>query len=524
MKTIKFKNKFIKYGLALTVLASVTSCSVDSERNINDEYGQTQEQQMQGLTIVKAPLENLMSSIVMVTPEWQFQLQQNLMGDVFSGYMAPPTPFAGDSNNTHYNLVDGWNQYPWTIAYTGVLPNAFKVENRAAQLNLPQFLGIAKILKVEGMHRISDIYGPIIYSHFGENAAGDKFDTQKEAYYAFFADLDAGIAALKDAQNKGLVLDPSADISAFGGNLAKWIKFGNSLRLRLALRISGVDPVKAKTEGEKALSDLGGLMSNNTENFIVNKPNPLGVINSWGDTRMGASMESILNGLQDPRVGKYFTKNTFSNSYTGIRQGIDITAHGGKDSYVKNSGINSDMFSQIQLMTASEVQFLIAEAKLKNWNTNGISSETAYNNGIQLSFAQYGLTAGSYITNTSNTPANYVDAFNPDNNINAASQVTIAWNNADTDALKLEKIITQKWISGFPDGQEAWSEFRRTGYPKLFPVKLNKSGGLISTTEFIKRINFPASEKSTNPTNVSAAVGMLGGPDNGGTNLWWDVN
>lgn len=525
MKTNNIKNKFIQYGFALSLLTSLSSCNVDDARNINDEYGQTPEQQLQGLTIVKAPLINLMSNILIVTPAWQYQLQQNLMGDVYSGYMAPPTPFAGDSNNTHYNLIDGWNQFPWTIAYSGVMPNAFKVESRANDLNLPQYAGLAKILKVEGMHRVSDIYGPIIYTHFGENPAGDKFDSQKDAYYAFFADLDAGIAKLKEAQAKGLQLTQDADISSFAGDINKWIKFGNSLRLRLAIRISNVDPSKAKIEGEKALADLGGVLANNADNFYINRPNPVGTISSsWGDTRMGASMESIMNGLQDPRVGKYFDKSVATGNYSGIRQGIDITPAGGKDAYAKYSVVATPISDHIQLMTAAEVQFLIAEAALKNWNTNGQTSATAYANGVNLSFAQYGLDATAYLANSTNVPSNYVDVFNAANNINATSTVTVAWDNSATNAQKLEKIITQKWIAAFPDGQEAWSEFRRTTYPKLFPVKLNKSGGLVDTNKFIRRINFPASEKSTNAANVAAAVGLLNGPDTGGTKLWWDIN
>jgi hypothetical protein len=104
------------------------------------------------------------------------------------------------------------------------------------------------------------------------------------------------------------------------------------------------------------------------------------------------------------------------------------------------------------------------------------------------------------------------------------STITVKWDDAASDEEKLERIITQKWIAVYPDGQEAWSEVRRTGYPKLFPVVVNNSGGKISTTDFIKRINFASGEYTTNPSGVSAAVGLLGGADNGGTSLWWDVD
>ncbi|MGN6531248.1 MAG: SusD/RagB family nutrient-binding outer membrane lipoprotein, partial [Ginsengibacter sp.] len=127
------------------------------------------------------------------------------------------------------------------------------------------------------------------------------------------------------------------------------------------------------------------------------------------------------------------------------------------------------------------------------------------------------LTEQPYVDPKSITPgANNVPQGSP-----YLSTATIAWNAAASANEKLEKVITQKWLALFPDGQEAWSEFRRTGYPKLFPVVINKSGGTISTTAFVQRINFPSDEKSTNPGGVAGAVQNLGGMDNGGTPLWW---
>ena len=84
--------------------------------------------------------------------------------------------------------------------------------------------------------------------------------------------------------------------------------------------------------------------------------------------------------------------------------------------------------------------------------------------------------------------------------------------------------MTQKWLAMFPEGQEAWTEFRRTGYPKLFTVVNNKSNGTIDRQTQIRRLAYPQNEYTTNKTAVTQAVTLLGGPDNGGTRLWWDVN
>ena len=115
------------------------------------------------------------------------------------------------------------------------------------------------------------------------------------------------------------------------------------------------------------------------------------------------------------------------------------------------------------------------------------------------------------------------DPKNPENSFSGSSDVTIAWDDAASNELKLEKIITQKWISLFPNGQEAWSEFRRTGYPRLIPVVVNYSGGLIDTEEFVRRTPFPSEEYNIHNEGVQTGVELLGGPDNGGTRVWWDT-
>ena len=86
----------------------------------------------------------------------------------------------------------------------------------------------------------------------------------------------------------------------------------------------------------------------------------------------------------------------------------------------------------------------------------------------------------------------------------------------------LERIITQKWIAMFPNGQEAWSEFRRTGYPRIFPIVNDRSNGTVDVNEQIRRMTFPRSEYSNNRAALNRAIRLLGGPDQGSTKLWWD--
>ncbi len=131
-----------------------------------------------------------------VNPAWDFQVQQNLNADLFSNYMATPTPFDGGSNNSTYTMVSGWNSTAWADAYSYVMSQVQSVFKNGQAY--PDFIAWARIIRVEAMHRVSDIYGPIIYTHYGSvNADGSvTYDSQKDAYYAFFADLDSAITVL----------------------------------------------------------------------------------------------------------------------------------------------------------------------------------------------------------------------------------------------------------------------------------------------------------------------------------------
>jgi len=524
---IKNINKLIAF-LAFTALVSVSCSNLEdynkNDNNISDET----------LTIdfqhVGSKYQPIFENIYRYEPAWVFQLQQNLNADVYSGYLTNPRPFVAGANNTTYALVSGWNNFIWSVPYENIMNNSKNISELAAA-EYPTLDAVNLILRVEAMHRVSDIFGPIVYSNFGSLDNAGVYDSQQVAYNAFFADLDTAVASLNaDIENTSF----TAFDMAYEGHYDQWVKFANSLRLRLAVRISMIDPAKAQAEGEKALNPAnGGLIEINDDNFIVHgsKPHPLSIIdNSWGDIRMNASMESILSGYGDSREEAYFDESV---DYAGERKGVrggnpllpgyaDELAQ--KADYIGFSTINDGIkTSDVQLMTAAEVHFLKAEAALRGWSGAG-NAQTNYETGISTSFEQHGVGgAAAYIADNTSMPANYVDPVTASNDIAAMSTITIAWDGGVSNEEKLERIITQKWIAVFPDGQEAWSEFRRTGYPKIFPVVSNQSGGLIDTDIQIRRIPFVDSELSTNAPGVTDAVTKLGGSDNGGTRLWWDT-
>ena len=120
------------------------------------------------------------------------------------------------------------------------------------------------------------------------------------------------------------------------------------------------------------------------------------------------------------------------------------------------------------------------------------------------------------------TPARFIDmSENPTKySKNALVTVSVKW---AEDGNELERIITQKWIALYPNGMEAWAEFRRTGFPKLFPINENSNDPSIDKNKQIRLVIFPKSEYANNAGAVNAATRLLGGPDSGGTRLWWDA-
>ncbi|WP_431215536.1 SusD/RagB family nutrient-binding outer membrane lipoprotein [Puia sp. P3] len=250
------------------------------------------------------PLKQAQLNIYVATPAWNTQLQQNLMGDVYSGYMSSPTPFANNINNLTYSLVDGWNTYPWDDGYNSVMSPLNYLFKNASATAYPGFFAVAKIVRVEAMHRVSDIYGPIIYKKYGIiNADGTvSYDSQKDDYYAFFDDLDSAIRILTPFAQAHLTSDTLKTFDlAYGGSYTAWLKMANTLKLRLALRIVNVDPTKAQAEGEAALANPVGLMTANTDNFNINigtTTHPLNVMNnSPGRLPVGRSAGFLSHGV-----------------------------------------------------------------------------------------------------------------------------------------------------------------------------------------------------------------------------------
>ena len=459
------------------------------------------------------------------------QIDENLVQDCYARHLACPEPYIGGVNNTTYYIT--WNSY-WDDIYGGVMAPTKKLIQLSKENNLPLYATWAKFIRILAMSKLTTFHGPVIYSKYGTAVSSVPYDKESDLYNLFFLQLDTiqtEFTANKDYKAFAR-FDPS-----YKGDMTKWIKLVNSMRLRLAIRLSKVAPAIAKTQGEKALADPGGLIVSNGDNFrisLLGNILPIAMICfEWDDTSMDAAMESFLVGLKDGRIGQLFSPaadNTLypehpDYPYKGVRSGAFLAT---KDQRVPYSKI-AESFKTVtsrRYMTAAEVHFLRAEASLRGWNGAG-DAKTNYENGVKSSFEDWGATGvDAYLANSTNKPIDYIDPLEVRNSFNTRSSITVAWNEADGKELKLEKILTQKWIDGVSNSLEAWVDFRRTGYPKLPYNARNDSNvewGIIASDDFIKRMPFTNGERSGNAKAVAEATTYLGGPDKISTRLWWDT-
>ncbi|HTN36861.1 MAG TPA: SusD/RagB family nutrient-binding outer membrane lipoprotein [Arachidicoccus sp.] len=516
-----------KWPLTLLCLVfALSSCTKDFESYNTNPNALNDAQTLAKLSTAFGPIEQAIYS--------NYQTAQNLSADAYSGYMMSPTPFSANYN-LNYALTDGWNVNGFKDPYTLVMAPIKKIAEAGTREKAPEMWGVALLLQVEAMDRVTDRFGPIPYTKAGSSLKSVDYDDQKTIYEAFFKQIDTALINLKAyvGANPGKSTLGDGDL-IYNGNFNQWIKYANSMRLRLAMRISKVDPALAKQQGEIALADPDGLLTTPADDAKIaqsgGRQNDLWMITaSWGDNRLGASFGTYLTGFKDPRIPQLAIPATdpkLGGKYTGIRVGIAIKAKADYEGYasLNTDGSSFNETSAQYIMTAAECWFLKAEAALRGWTGAG-DIQKDYETGIQTSMDQWGVKIGNYLKDATSKQIAYVDPKNADNNSPALSTITIKWDGAASKEHQLEQIITQKWIAMFPDGQEAWADYRRTGYPKLFPVVHNNSGGTISTEIQIRRLPYPAIEYATdNGSAVKAAVAdLLGGADNGGTRLWWDV-
>ena len=368
--------------------------------------------------------------------------------------------------------------------------------------------GVAEILKSYLFSQLTDMWGDVPYSEavkFEELNFTPVYDSQESIY----TDPTNGIlvkleAAATQLQNTSESI--RGDIM-FGNDLSKWVRFSNSLQVRFRMRISNRVTDFSKLQ---QLADGNMLMQSNEDNAVVPylgaAPNQFPLFSAstgiYQGLKMSETVETILKGWDDPRIGVFFNPTPESvlasnPEFKGLPNGLSTQTISERGFVLNDISLLNDRFRTIadgvdaQIMLYSEVQFALAEAVERGYITG--DAETYYQNAIQAHFEYY----------EAEVPADYF------------TRDAIALNG--TSDANLEKILTQKWFSLFMVGHEAWFNIRRTGIPALTPGPDN-----FNDDKYPSRYLYPESEQAANKVNYDAAVSRIGG-DNINTKSWWEM-
>ena len=536
------KTKAYKYIVGVLVLSLFTACDFQKV-NTNEFELLPEEGLMDGISI-GGPITAMQKCVFPVGTQAdgtsvanRYQTAYNLAADCWSGYFGQNNNWGGP-NNLNYFLKDGWVASSYTESYSTVVPLWQDLKGKT-ETQFPEVFALAQILKISAWHKATDMFGPIPYKEAGKGLITVPYDSQEEVYKSMFKELSDAIEVLtKYADNGNSKLLPNAD-AVYAGDVHKWVVYANSLMLRLAMRVYYADAALSKKYALQAVNHSYGVMKTKDDEAKMERgaslefKNNLDVlINQYNECRMGSSMLAYLGGYQDPRLPKYFNTSTVSQAvtvgtygkYSGVPTGHDVSSN---DAFKDSSRPAITSTTPTYWMRASEVYFLLAEAALHGFAVGG-TAESLYEKGIEMSFEENGIASSEvadYMSSGLKPSAYSFHLTNPSVNVDvpAVTEATTAW--SGTDEEKLEKIMIQKWIALYPNGQEAWTEYRRTGYPKLHSVVTNYSNGEVDSEVGIRRMRFPTN-KSTSAEDIanleSARKLLRGGLDKAGTRLWWD--
>ena len=416
---------------------------------------------------------------------------------------------------------DGW----WSNFYTGPIEDIEQALRLSTERNLVNQIGPELVLRAFDYSTMTGLWGDIPFSQAGKGDSGaftPVYDSQQSIYDSLLTNLKDANAMMNSSLTGSSALGFGTQDPVYSGNVDKWKKFANALRARLALNLSKANPAKAQAELAAAFA-AGGFTSN-ADNAQIVWPGDGVNNNPWcntekegtcggtrDDARMSSTFIDTLKSLNDPRLSVFArpvqdpTCGTVPNctpvaagGYRGMPNGL-LAGQAGVWG-PKSSRLGTQVFAASQpsyFMTYAEYSFILAEAAMRGWIAGGAAAATTYyNQGITASFQQWGLTAAQ--------AAAYI----------AQPQVTL---NTASLATALPQIILQKWIAFYTQGFEAWSEWRRTGYPNLTPA-LN---AVTSPAQIPRRVLYPQTEQSFNNTNLQAAITSLGS-DALETKMWID--
>lgn len=440
-------------------------------------------------------------------------------------------------NGDKYTYSAGYNSAYWDRMFPNGIRNT--VEVLQAWENNNDFFAeyqMTRILRVMLFHRMTDLYGDVPYSEAGlgyfQSLGYPKYDSQQAIYTDMLKELKEAAEALATVNTSKI----GAGDLIYKGDLTKWRKYAYSLMLRLAMRLSKVDPSTAQTWVNTAVS--GGLFVNNDDNAIIthgdgteanNSAEPFGKVYSHEDPdayRISESFVNLLKGTNDPRLsfiatvceepankfssGKWEYGDTAFVKQVGMPNGYDTNSGATDISKAPNWPGNKNLYSVTNrytysrptaptfLVTHAENLLLLAEAAHRGWVSG--SAKDYYEAGVTAAmkqFSQFGISGIS----------------------DSRIQQYLEENPFD-ESKSLEQINVQYYINTFSDEYESFANWRRSGYPVLKQV--NYFGNVTNGT-IPRRFTYPTDEASKNKANYNEAVNKLDDGDTMTSRVWWDI-
>jgi hypothetical protein len=484
---------------------ALTSCTKDFEKTNTNPNG----------TPVALP-QQLLPPALVSTLSYGMLRNRNFNNELMQVSVDP-----GDAEGKvfRYDYRATWADYLYNGWYSELtnFKDIYKVASEELTYN-KSYMGISLICQSWIYSMLTDTYGDIPY--FQSNEAKDssiyepRFDKQRDIYLDIFKKLEEANTLLSTGTAIVNASDP-----VYGGNIAKWRKFGNSLYLRLLLRLSG----KAEV-ADSCIAKFKDIVEVNAGSYPLIANNDESAILRW--TGVGPYSSPYLGvreqDFRAPGIGSFFIDNLshwndpridipvygsnginrwgiapYSGSFQGIPSGYAPGENPVKKCYFYSNTSTSSLMTEPltgMMMNYAELQFILAEAAAKGWISG--SAESYYNNGALNSITLWIPTWPVPITDF-------------------LAAADIEWIESATLDEKMEKIHLQKYYALFLTDMQQWFEYRRTGHPAL-----PHGSGLRNNGVMPARMTYPVYVQSTNPTNYKLAVASQG-PDVISTQVWW---
>ncbi len=433
------------------------------------------------------------------------------------GYWSSPSDFAPIQEEISYNITTTYLNNRWNIIYNNL--NDFTIaRDKAIAEEKDFYAGIAKVFRAKYFQDLVDIYGNVPYSQaFNlKEFPNPKYDKGQDIYNALQVELDEAIAIF---ETKGVPAGGAAVDIVYGGNLPLWIRFANTLKLRLLIRQTEVSGFNPAAEIAKIVAKGGVLQTGQTADVnpgysnAVNKQSPFYATNGFTPTgaaantgdRAHAFFINLLKGNSDPRLQRYFAPATSPANAGDPYQGSIFGETGANPNTTSarlsgfGPGVIFDATQSQWILTSVESLFLYAEAVARGWIAG--NAQTAYENAVRESFIWLGVASPVATANT------YM-----------ANNPTANWANSGATTLdKVKFIVLQKYISlaGFAP-LEAWGDYRRLGIPTNVPLSVASGRG----PSIPVRLLYPLAEYAVNKDNVQAE----GSISPFTSRVFWDVN